>query len=417
MRRTSQPHIDLARHGANKLRRKAGIVAGLVAILIVAWIAVALLRSPPAPRLLLTIPTTSMISGAPLALRPSFGAQEAVAVGGIGTIAVSGEETPIPIASLTKIMSALVVLHDHPLSPGEDGPNITVTNADVAAYRLERSEGDSVVAVQAGEQLSEFQALEAALIPSGDNVIELLASWDARSTSAFVAKMNAEAHKLGLEHTHYTEPSGVDPANVSTAADQLRLAEVAIANPVFANIVAMAQVSLPVAGVQYNVDADLGIDGIDGIKTGWVPQGGGCFVFSARHAVDGTDVSVLGAVIGEQSMTPLPTALSVAKQLVVSAEKTLHVFRLARGATVGTLSVPYAPPVRVVTTSSVSLIGWSGAHVRFNPRTVRSLPDAVSTGSRVGSLVARLDETHQSTALMTAGRLRGPSLGWRLAHL
>ena len=141
MQRTPQPRIYRARRGGEKLRQSAGIAAGLVAVLVVAWIAVALLRSPPAPRLSLTIPTTSMISGAPLALRPSFGAQEAVLVGGIGMIAASAEETPTPIASLTKMMSARVVMRDHPLSRGESGPTITITGADVATYGPETGEG------------------------------------------------------------------------------------------------------------------------------------------------------------------------------------------------------------------------------------------------------------------------------------
>ena len=85
--------------------------------------------------------------------------------------------------------------------------------------------------VRVGEQLSELQALEGALIPSGDNIIQLLATWDAGSTRAFVKRMNALARRLGMDHTHYAGPSGVNPATVSTASDQLRLAAAAMANP------------------------------------------------------------------------------------------------------------------------------------------------------------------------------------------
>ena len=379
--------------------------------------AFALFRSSPAPRLVLGISSTRAISGARVVLTPAFGAQEAVALGGVGQVAIAGAQSPTPIASLTKMMSALVVLRDHPLAAGASGPNITVTATDVASYRLEGSEGDSVVAVRAGEQLSELAALEAALIPSGDNVIQLLANWDAGSSASFTAKMNSLARTLGLRHTHYAGPSGVDPATVSTAAEQLRLAEVAMANPVFAGIVGMAQVSLPVAGVQYNVDADLGSDGIDGIKTGWVPQGGGCFVFSAADDIDGRNVSVLGAVLGEQGVTPVPTALSVARKLVVSTEKTIRVERLAAGSRVATLTIPDGSPVPVVTTARLSFLGWSGARAHVVVQLVRHVSSSLPAGSRVGILVMTLGSERRTAVLRTTAALRAPSFGWRLTHL
>jgi D-alanyl-D-alanine carboxypeptidase (penicillin-binding protein 5/6) len=410
-------HVYRARRGDAHLGRNLAIAAGLVVVLVVAWVAFALLRSLPAPILDLTVPATSRIGGTAIALRPTFGAQEAVALGGTGTIATAGGESPTPIASLTKMMSALVVLRDHPLAPGASGPDIPVTAADVATYKSELTEDDSVVAVRAGEQLSELQALEGALIPSGDNIIQLLATWDAGSTSAFVAKMNTLARKLGLVQTHYAGPSGVNPATVSTATDQLHLAEVAMANPVFASIVAMAQVTLPVAGVEYNVDADLGSDGIDGIKTGWVPQGGGCFVFSAAHRLGGQSASVLGAVLGVQGSTPIPTALSTAKKLVVAVTKTLDTYDLARGTSVGTLSAPWASPVRVVTRSPITLLGWDGAEVQNSTRIASARRGAVAIGTSVGTLQVRLGQRLADSALVTTAPLAGPSFGWRLTHL
>jgi D-alanyl-D-alanine carboxypeptidase (penicillin-binding protein 5/6) len=351
-----------------------------------------------------------------LSLSPPLGVQEAVAISRTGTVAVAGEQAPTPIASVTKMMSALVVLRDHPLSPGESGPYIPITSADVAAYRLEAAQGDSVVKVRAGEQLSELQALEAALIPSGDNVVQLLATWDAGTTTAFVAKMNALARKLGMQHTHYAGPSGVDPATVSTAADQLRLARVAMANPVFASIVSMAQVTLPVAGVQYNVDADLGSDGIDGVKTGWVPQGGGCFVFAARARFHGTDVSVLGVVLGVEGATPVPTALSTAKALVLATEKTLRFFHLPAGSTVATLTAPYGSPIDVLTVSPISLVDWDGAHVR-DSMAASSTAELASPTALVGSLTVSAGPEQRASGLRAVGQLHGPSFVWRLTHL
>jgi serine-type D-Ala-D-Ala carboxypeptidase (penicillin-binding protein 5/6) len=81
------------------------------------------------------------------------------------------------------------------LHGGVGGPQITVTPADVAVYRADAAAGQSVVAVRAGERLTERQALEGLLLPSGNNVATLLAR--SGSERAFVAKMNASARALG----------------------------------------------------------------------------------------------------------------------------------------------------------------------------------------------------------------------------
>ena len=80
--------------------------------------------------------------------------------------------------------------------------------------------------------------------------------------------MNVSAAQLGMRHTIYTDPSGLDPSTVSTAADQLRLARAAMRIPAFAEIVGMPAAVIPVAGEVTNTDDLLGRDGFVGIKTG-----------------------------------------------------------------------------------------------------------------------------------------------------
>lgn len=414
-RRRATFRAHRARRGPG-LAKIAAAIAIVIVALVIAWGATALLSTPPLPSVHAAIASERTVPGTALALQPAYGAEEAVALQGSGTIASAGPERPSPIASLTKMMSALVILRDHPLRPGESGPDIPITAGDVTTYRQELAQSDSVVAVRAGEQLSELQALEGALIPSGDNIIQRLASWDAGSTSAFVAKMNSLAHSLGLGHTHYAGPSGVNPANVSTATDQLRLAQLAMANPVFRHIVAMAQVTLPVAGVVYNVNADLGTDGIDGIKTGWVPQGGGCFAFSAATQVHGTARSIVGAVIGVQGGTPIPTALATARALVLASKKVLTTVRIPAGMTVATISAPYARSIRVVTASSVTLTAWQGAKIHYVVHARHFTSGSIATAARAGTLAIELAGAQRSLPLRTAASMPGPTLSWRLMH-
>src|SRR5262249_20155942 len=166
-----------------------------------------------------------------------------------------------PIASVAKVMTAYLVLRDHPLRLGEDGPTITLTDADVADTDRRRAQRESVVPSAAGEQLTERQALQALLVPSANNIAAVLARWDAGSEDRFVGRMNAAARSLGMTHTRYTDPSGYEDATVSTAADQVRVVERAMRLPVFASIVATPSAALPVAATVQNTDTLLGQPG------------------------------------------------------------------------------------------------------------------------------------------------------------
>ena len=180
------------------------------------------------------------------------------------------------------------------------------------------------MAVAAGEQLTERQLLEALLIPSGNNIAEMLASQVAGSETRFVAEMNAEARALGMDYTTYTDPSGFDPSTVSTAADQLRVFQPAMRFPVFRQIVSMASVTLPVAGTVTNFNP-LIAEGYAG-KTGSDSAAGGCLAFFTHVTVGGRRLTAVGVVLGQgqgsDTSAILAAAGDAAQQLVQSAAPT-----------------------------------------------------------------------------------------------
>jgi serine-type D-Ala-D-Ala carboxypeptidase (penicillin-binding protein 5/6) len=221
-----------------------------------------------------------------------------------------------PIASVAKVMTAYLVLRDHPLGPGQDGPTITLTDADVADTDRQRAQQGSVVAIAAGEQLTERQALEALLLPSANNIALVLARWDAGSADLFVARMNATAQSLGMTDTHYTDPSGYDEATVSTAADQVRVVDRAMSLPVFAGIVATPSVTLPVAGTVRNTDTLLGHNGFVGVKTGSDGAAGGCFAFQAIRWIHGRLTTITGVVLGQPGHDEVAAGLMAAAAMV-----------------------------------------------------------------------------------------------------
>jgi D-alanyl-D-alanine carboxypeptidase (penicillin-binding protein 5/6) len=234
----------------------------------------------------------------PSSVWPAQG-QAAFVLTGQAQIQAGPNQHAAAIASVAKVMTAYLVLRDHPLRLGQEGPTITLTDADVADTDRRHGQHESVVSIAAGEQLTERQALHALLLPSANNIAAVLARWDAGSTDRFVARMNAAARSLGMTHTRYTDPSGYDDATVSTAADQLRIVDRAMRLPVFASIVATPSATLPVAGTVHNTNVLLGHDGFVGVKTGSDDAAGGCFAFRAIRWIDGKRTTITGVVLGQ----------------------------------------------------------------------------------------------------------------------
>jgi serine-type D-Ala-D-Ala carboxypeptidase (penicillin-binding protein 5/6) len=242
-----------------------------------------------------------------------------------GQAAVQIGESPVragpnqhaaPIASVAKVMTAYLVLRDHPLPPGEDGPAITLTDDDVADTGLRRGHHESVVPIAAGERLTERQALLALLLPSANNIAVVLARWDAGSVDRFVVRMNATARSLGMTRTRYTDPSGYDDATVSTAADQVRIVDRAMGVRAFARIVATPSAWLPVAGIVHNTDTLLGYDGFVGVKTGSDDAAGGCFAFRAVRRIHGKRTTLTGVVLGQPGHDQIAAGLEAAQAMV-----------------------------------------------------------------------------------------------------
>jgi serine-type D-Ala-D-Ala carboxypeptidase (penicillin-binding protein 5/6) len=250
----------------------------------------------------------------PRAVWPAYG--QAAVQTGQSQVHAGPNQHAAPIASVAKVMTAYLVLRDHPLRLGQDGPTITLADADVADTDRRRGQRESVVPVAAGEQLTERQALQALLLPSANNIAAVLARWDAGSEGRFVARMNATARSLDMSHTRYTDPSGYDDATVSTAADQVRIVARAMRLPVFASIVATPSATLPVAGTVRNTNTLLGHNGFVGVKTGSTAAAGGCFAFRAIRRIHGKRTTITGVVLGQPGQNQVEAGLAAAVAMV-----------------------------------------------------------------------------------------------------
>ena len=173
---------------ARRIRIRKARVAGLL-------VAVAAITAALGHQLLASSTVASSVEAVPRTVWPAYG-QAAFVQSGQSQVNVGPNQHAAPIASVAKLMTAYLVLRDHPLRIGESGPTITFTDADVADTDRRRHQEESVVPIAAGEQMTELQALQALLLPSANNVAAVLARWDAGSERRFVARMNAAARSL-----------------------------------------------------------------------------------------------------------------------------------------------------------------------------------------------------------------------------
>ncbi|HVC75885.1 MAG TPA: hypothetical protein VND96_05140 [Candidatus Micrarchaeaceae archaeon] len=391
-------------------------LALLLAAAVVAAGVVNYFRPIPAVAATSSLSTQDTIPGTIPTIPWPRGGMAAVGAAGLGLIASSGDERPVSAASVTKVMTALVILTDKPLKKDDAGPTITITDADVQSYLVDQSNKESVVAVQSGEQLSEFQLLEGLLIPSGNNFAETLARWDTGSVAAFVATMNERAVALQMTHTKFTDTSGASPGTVSTPSDLMRLGMEAMKLDVFAQIVAMPQTDLPVAGTVFNVDAVLGQSGIIGIKTGSGLADGANFLFAADASIDGRNVRLYGCVMG---LPTLALAFAAAKSLLASMRSNLHVRRIiAKNQAVATYATPWGGQSDLISTVDVDLIEWPGMILRQRlaaPAIVVDQP--IAPGTREGLEHVVLGDYTLDVELVTASPMYPPGRAWRLTRI
>ena len=403
--------------------RAIGFVVAVLVILAAAAAVRAATESIPALRVTPILGSSVVVPGSKPAVAWPASGQAAVEVEGLSTLGSSGHNTPVPIASLAKIMTAYVLLQDHPVPAGQPGFTLTISAADVSAYQSAAGQQQSVVAVAAGETLNETQLLQALLVASGNNIAATVANYDAGSTAAFVAKMNATAKQLGMSQTTYTDPSGLASTTVSTASDQLILAGKAMALPAFAQVVAMSSVNLPVAGTLTNFNRAVGTGGYIGVKTGSTANAGGCLVFANRQSVGGRVLTILGVVLGQdagQSNTATLTkaALNAANAVVSSITSSVATRTvLPAGTVVAVVSNASGTKVKAATSQALTTVGFAGASVPISVTVVR-LGGHVSAGQTVATVkVGSGSGSGSGTAALALSGMPAPTWGWRLSHL
>ncbi|HWH98049.1 MAG TPA: D-alanyl-D-alanine carboxypeptidase [Pseudolysinimonas sp.] len=343
---------------------------------------------------------------------PGYGASAIGAIGYPGILAQSGATTPLPIASITKVVTALVVLDAHPLAAGETGPTVTMTATDTALYGTYLAQNGSVVTVHAGMTFTERQLLELTLIKSANNYTASMALWAFGSQDAFLAAARTWLAGHGLDQFVINEPTGIDTSNVAPVDQIVELGRIALQHPVIAELVATREADVPQIGVVHNTNHLLGHNGVDGIKTGTLDDFGANLLFSADYTVGESSVTVIGVVLGGPDHSRLDHDIVA---LLDSAFANFTEVEVAADAeTFAEYDAIWGDSVAAVAAERTTLLTWAGA-----PVTVDVVTDDVRTGRAgedVGDLVFTSGPTTVRVDLELASDLHDPGPWWRLTN-
>ncbi len=367
--------------------RRIKIWTPLVILLLIVFAIVQNVRPLPAPTLALTADDTHTFDGDPVKLPWPGEGQGWMSGDGIGTMDHFGEQKPVAIGSVAKTMTAYIILREHPLKPGEEGPKIEVDAKAEEEGGYDKDGESTLNTVKAGDFLTEKQALSAVMIPSANNIARLLARWDAGSEEAFVKKMNDTAKELGMTNTTYTDPSGLKETTVSTAEDQTKLGIAAMRNPAMVAITSAASWTDPSGQYWSNYNELPYTMGAIGIKTGSTTKAGGNLLFAARKKVGGQEVTVVGAILGQhKGPSILDTVNEVSKPALRAAQDALTSADILRkGTVVGYVDDGLGGRTPVAVTEDVKAVGWAGLEVKLTFAGTE-LPHTAKAGTKVGTL-------------------------------
>lgn len=355
-------------------------------------------RAIPPRDITSTLPMTLPAAASALPLPPV--GTSAVAIDGLGVVDGRSADVPMSTASIAKVILALCVLEKAPLKPGQQGHVFTVAPVDVDQYVHDASLNGSTLPVTAGERLSEYQLIQALMIPSADNIAESLARWTFGSHRQFRAYATDWLVRHHLDHTVIgDDASGLDVDTRSTARDLAQLGLIAMNSPVLREIMGQSGAEFPEVGHRANYNSVLGQGGIAAGKTGNNRDNRGALLFMSTVTLRDRTVDVSAVILGQPD---LATALAAAPPVM---EAVRHGVRLETivpaGQFVGESRSAWGASSPVVALLPLSLIRWARTPV------ILTLTESTLTASA----------GRESASVPVATPLDpGPSRWWRLSR-
>ena len=314
------------------------------------------------------------------------------------TVANKNGEAVAPTASTAKMIMALAVMEKKPFELGTKGETIAIDAALYERYSWYISHNGSNSKVVLGEEISEYDALSAAMVVSSNNMADGLAIWAFGSLEAYSEYANEMVKRIGAKNTTIgVDASGFDMSTVSTASDLALIGQKVLENPILNEIVNLKEIDIPVAGHLVNTNKILGKNGLLGVKTGYIgDESGYCLVSGYMEGDELVTIAMLGAPERQNSFDDTEAIAAKAKEAIKTREL------VGEGQQVGHYSSWWIGDAAVTTDASVTGVAVSDISFEL---------DMNSNELRLNT-----NETHYSVSVSTEEYAEKPTLKQRFLH-
>lgn len=284
-----------------------------------------------------------------------------------------------------------------------------MTGEDTALLDYYLSIGGSYATTKVGENLTQYQMLQGALITSSNNFADRLAIWAFGSLEDYRQAAQDYVNSIGLKNTTIgSDASGVKADTVSTAHDLTLLGIEAIKHPVIKEIVSQKTLNLPSDSGRPNTNFLLGNEGIIGVKTGNTPSAGGVFII-AKEITHGDEATTLvGTVQGEANG---PDAINRSSELIQEFERLFTERQIVKKSQiVGKVATPWGESANLLAKEDLSFYGFNGTELKPTLKITQNPPFTKN------QVVGKLHVDEKNIDIYADKPIDEPSFWWRLAH-
>ncbi|MET1052254.1 MAG: hypothetical protein ABWX65_06425 [Mycetocola sp.] len=394
--------------------RGLGILAGAVVILGLGAYGPATLLGPLPAASVTLVDLEKPADAVPPAL-PETGASAVTDAASTSPLAVAGETAAVPMAAITKTITALVVLDAHPIAADGDGETVPITSADYLAYLDYAKAGTRTVSVFTDDAWTEREMLQALLLGSSNNHADALARWAYGSVDAYVTAANAWLSENGMPDTVVVDATGLSDQSVGTASDLATLSRLALDSAVISSVLQEPVTGLPNRRGVTNTTTYLPESGVIGISRSYTDAAGICLLFAVDVVPEGATESfrIYGAFVRQPDWDTLEAGVLALVDSAAAGVSPLPA--LAEGTPVAEFTTLWGQ-------SAPGVVGLSADRVRWGQSTPTVTVDAepvtiAGAGTTIGSILVDDGSSRPTTVSLKLGStLHDPGVFWRLSN-
>lgn len=411
--------VTAARSTKRRVRRlnlAIGLLAGAAILLTAGYTAAIAMAPSPAPEFELRGEAERTVEADHASAQAVVDAQSLpTAIGWADDDEVwTNDDTAYPLGSISKLITILLCMEKNPLEAGADGATYTWTAEDAARTEQYLAVDGVAYRIPVGTELTQREMLEFIFLPSANDYAHAYALWTFGSNEAFLEALEAFKQKHGLSSVNFVEPTGMDAENRANAADLVRVARLALANPTIREFNGMQTADMPWGvGTIENSNPLLGVmPGVIGTKTGTLDAVGYNFIVSQQADALGREVVNIAVTLARPSK---PARADSGRQML-EAMATLpqSVEIVADGEPVGTVTTADGSEIPLVADGAASAVLVPGEEAT---RTAELLPlDPGDAGRTAGVIRVDTPAGPQEIPVVTGAAVPEPDFWWRLTH-